>query len=269
MMNHSFDILIAKKYGVECAIFLNNMAYWIQKNSANHRNFKNGKFWTFNSHKAFGILFPYWTRQNIRTIIDKCIKKDLICRDNFNENPYDKTNWYSFTEKGLSLFNLLKDQIHSILMSNDFRVVNSNQHPLVDSNQCRVVNSNQCTLVDSNHSTYITNINKYIKTKKEKEKSKKRSYSPSSISDLYLHNQSHEVISSELGLDIELERKSFIDYYQSNGKKMIDWDASFRNWLRKAYEFKGNKQKRKNVVNSSIKDLKETLNTTESKMLLN
>ena len=33
----------------------------------------------------------------------------------------------------------------------------------------------------------------------------------------------------------------FIDYYQGTGRLMADWNATFRNWLRKAKEFEPKK----------------------------
>ena len=53
MMNHSFDIEIAKKYSVDEAIFLNHIAFWIQKNIANKKHFHEGQYWTYSSYPAF------------------------------------------------------------------------------------------------------------------------------------------------------------------------------------------------------------------------
>ena len=58
-MIHSFDIEVAKKYGITEAILLNNINFWIEKNKANEINFYDGYYWTFNSKKAFSELFPY------------------------------------------------------------------------------------------------------------------------------------------------------------------------------------------------------------------
>ena len=48
-MQHTFDIDIAAKYGVEEAILLNYFDFWIQKNEANDRHFHDGLYWTYNS----------------------------------------------------------------------------------------------------------------------------------------------------------------------------------------------------------------------------
>ena len=57
----------------------------------------------------------------------------------------------------------------------------------------------------------------------------------------FTFTQDHNVLADELGLNIKTELSKFIDYYSATGKKMIDWNAAFRNWLRNAYEYKTNK----------------------------
>jgi hypothetical protein len=104
-MHHSFDTSIAAKYGVNVAIFLNNMIFWLNKNIANEKHFYDGKYWTYNSVKAYARLFPYWSEKQVRTIIDHCVKHNLIEKGNYNQNKHDKTLWYTFTEKGCELLN--------------------------------------------------------------------------------------------------------------------------------------------------------------------
>lgn len=102
-MQHSFDISIATKYGINVAIFLSNLSFWIQKNMANKKHFHEGRYWTYNSVDAYSILFPYLTKKQIRTTIDKCAELGLILKDNFNDNHYDRTIWYSLSDKGAEL----------------------------------------------------------------------------------------------------------------------------------------------------------------------
>ncbi len=105
-MHHSFDISIAEKFGVNVAIFLNNMAYWIKHNMANEKHFYDGRYWTFNSVKAYSSLFPYWTEKQVRTVLDQCLDNGLIVKGNYNSNKYDQTKWYSLTDFSLKLLNL-------------------------------------------------------------------------------------------------------------------------------------------------------------------
>ena len=38
-MNHSFNVDIAKKYGIEKAVLLENFSFWIAKNKANKKEY--------------------------------------------------------------------------------------------------------------------------------------------------------------------------------------------------------------------------------------
>jgi hypothetical protein len=94
-MNHSFNIEDAKKYGVNCAVILENIRFWVAKNKANAKHSYDGKYWTYNSIKAFHELFPYLSERQIRTALDKLIEAKEIEKGNYNQNSYDQTTWYS------------------------------------------------------------------------------------------------------------------------------------------------------------------------------
>ena len=38
-------------------------------------------------------------------------------------------------------------------------------------------------------------------------------------------------------VDIKYEEEQFVDYYKSNGVLKADWDACFRNWIRRSIKF--------------------------------
>lgn len=40
-------------------------------------------------------------------------------------------------------------------------------------------------------------------------------------------------------VDIDKEHEAFCDYWLAHGKKMADWFATWRNWMRRAPAFKG------------------------------
>ena len=102
-MKHIFDVEIAKEYGVNAAIILENINFWIQKNEANEVNFFDGNYWTYNSVRAMEMLFPYMTTKQIRNAIDVLVDAGLVVIGNYNENPMNRTKWYALTEKGKSI----------------------------------------------------------------------------------------------------------------------------------------------------------------------
>lgn len=104
-MNHSFDVDIAVTYGVNEAIFIENIRFWIAKNKANKRHFYDGCYWTYNSMNSYSELFPYWTTNQVRRIIESLISKGVIVSGNYNQNPYDRTHWYALNPQ-MDLANL-------------------------------------------------------------------------------------------------------------------------------------------------------------------
>ena len=100
---HYFDVKIAEKYGVNCAILLQHIWHWVRKNEANEKNFYDGNYWTYNSARAFSEMFPYMTVKQINTALAKLRDEGIIATGNYNEVKYDRTLWYSITEKGKSI----------------------------------------------------------------------------------------------------------------------------------------------------------------------
>lgn len=98
-MNYSFDNEHAKKYGVDEAILLNNFIFWIKKNKANGKHFYDGRYWTYNSMKAFSELFEFWTEKQLRRILKSLSDQGVLMTGNHNSNPFDNTNWYAFVNQ--------------------------------------------------------------------------------------------------------------------------------------------------------------------------
>lgn len=118
-MQHSFNVNVAKEYGILEAILLNNLEYWIAKNKANGVNYYDGFYWTFNSTKAFNELFPYVSQRQIQNALKKLKEKGIIQTGNYNKSSYDRTLWYAFTIEGETIMqkckmdyaDLLKDSV--------------------------------------------------------------------------------------------------------------------------------------------------------------
>lgn len=103
MGQHHFKIALAKEYGIEEAIFIDEFRFQINNNKANDRNFNDGRYWTYNSQKAYMETFPYLSIAQIKRIISSLIDKGIIMKGNYNANQYDRTNWYAFTDFGQSI----------------------------------------------------------------------------------------------------------------------------------------------------------------------
>ena len=102
-MKHIFDIEIAEQYGINAAILLENIGFWIAQSEANEINFHDGSYWTFNSCRALQELFPYMSKRQIHSALEKLINDGLIVTGNYNKVAYDRTLWYTLTQKGKSI----------------------------------------------------------------------------------------------------------------------------------------------------------------------
>lgn len=151
---HYFDVKIAEKYGINCAILLQNIWHWVRKNESNGENFYDGNYWTYNSARAFSKMFPYMSAKQINTALAKLRDEGIIETGNYNKVKYDRTLWYSVTEKGKSI--LLYGKIDFPCRENEF---SPQGKPIPDIN------------------TYInTDISKKERIKERKQESTKSGY---------------------------------------------------------------------------------------------
>jgi hypothetical protein len=95
MSVHTFDTEIAKRVGLNAAVLYQNIVFWAEHNMRNRRHFHEGRWWTFNSRRAFMEQFDYLTEDQIRHALSKLEKAGLIKKGRFNQKGYDKTTWYS------------------------------------------------------------------------------------------------------------------------------------------------------------------------------
>ena len=99
MMEYSFNIKYAEKYGVNESIMIKNFIFWIQKNSANKDSCHDGRTWTYNSTNAFLKLFPFWSTGQINRTIKSLIEQNVLIVGNYNKAKYDRTKWYAFADE--------------------------------------------------------------------------------------------------------------------------------------------------------------------------
>lgn len=149
-MEHHFDIEVAKEYGIVEAVLINLFQFWITKNKANNIHSHDGRFWTYCSQRALLEIFPYLSRQNLRTIIKHLVKKGVIIIGNYNTAPYDKTNWYAFVDEKRWIYN--NQPTDGLKLTNG--CVETNQ-PIPDIN----VQSKDCTTLFDNKPNIIKEEN--------------------------------------------------------------------------------------------------------------
>lgn len=89
-----FNPQLAKLIGLDSAILLHQIHYWVKINEKANRNFQDGFFWTYNTFTDWGTHFPFWSVSTIKRIIKNLEDRKLIVSSRFNKLGMDRTKWY-------------------------------------------------------------------------------------------------------------------------------------------------------------------------------
>jgi hypothetical protein len=108
MSDHSFNPFMAKKYGVNASILINNAIFWTRTNAANESNYHDGRYWFYGTPEYFSNFFIYLSPRQIQYALNKLITKGVLIKGNYNKKGYDQTNWYSLSDQVLLELNLDK-----------------------------------------------------------------------------------------------------------------------------------------------------------------
>ncbi len=104
------------------AVVLNQLNYWIERYKETNHNFKDGKYWVYNSYKQWATdNFPFWSETTVKRTFTRLENKGIVVSANYNKMSIDKTKWYSIDYKKLQEFidNQAKDQNESTKDHND------------------------------------------------------------------------------------------------------------------------------------------------------
>ena len=90
------DRELAKLIGLNESIALQQIHYWIESNRKTGKNFREGRYWTYNSvEKWHEDNFPFWSLDTIRRTFSSLSNKGLLFVSEFNRSRLDHTKWYS------------------------------------------------------------------------------------------------------------------------------------------------------------------------------
>jgi len=85
---------LACMIGLNEAIVLQQVHYWVVKNTEAKRNFRDGFFWVFNSYSDWQKQFPWWSDRTVKRIFIKLEDSGLLVSGNYNKLRMDRTKWY-------------------------------------------------------------------------------------------------------------------------------------------------------------------------------
>ena len=89
------DTVLATKIGLNEAIVLQQVHYWIEINRTKQTNFYEDSFWTYNSMKEWNKSFPFFGEKTLNRIFKSLEKLGILKTGNFNKLRMDRTKWYT------------------------------------------------------------------------------------------------------------------------------------------------------------------------------
>ena len=87
---------LAKEIGLNEAIVLNQLHYWIEKNKKSGNNYYDGRYWVYNTYEKWQKEdFEYWSIDTVKRTFGKLEKSGLVISSNYNKMQIDRTKWYT------------------------------------------------------------------------------------------------------------------------------------------------------------------------------
>ena len=97
---------VAIKYGINAAIIAEYLWDKVNSNNYNVNKFiRDNRVWYRCSAVTITGIFPFLSRHQVEDAILILREQGILKKECFNENKFDHTSWYSFTEKGIYIFN--------------------------------------------------------------------------------------------------------------------------------------------------------------------
>ena len=103
-MLHRFHTEIAWRYGLAEAVLFYHIAYWVKENTTNDRHLHDSRYWVYDSvHELSVTTHNYLSEHQIRRALNKLVQEEMLIRRNYNKFAYDRTYWYTLSEKAFSI----------------------------------------------------------------------------------------------------------------------------------------------------------------------
>lgn len=158
-----YDEKIAMKYGIEAGVLYQYFLFWIKNNKANGRNYKEGRFWTYNSRSALLSQFPELTENKIRGALNRLVDAGVLMRGCFNKFAWDRTTWFAFVDEPEEL----KEQQAGTIRDEEGNMITGHStEPLVNITN-EPVNKTEESVIETNEAGYKNQTIPYIKPNKE------------------------------------------------------------------------------------------------------
>jgi hypothetical protein len=160
--HHSFDVNLACKYGIQASLIIHHLIFWISFNKRLKKNFKDGRWWMYQTQEDMAAHFPYLSRKQVMRVLDGLVQRGLIIKGNFNQSNMNHTTWYAFKDD--SFLNNVYDcpQMDNRLPESGQRLSESGQSIITESKETDTYKDNVLDNVKEPEKT-LTQCKKRVK----------------------------------------------------------------------------------------------------------
>lgn len=131
---------VAMEVGVEAAILLEDIYYWVNHNREREHNFNEGYYWTVNSYQDFVNRFPCFSVGKIKRLLAQLKTAGFIeARHYRNYDPRNRSLWYRTTQKTAEHYTSLAEAANQ-RNGDEFDTFQGHKSDLT----CASVKSDQC-----------------------------------------------------------------------------------------------------------------------------
>ena len=82
--------------GLNEAIVLQQLHYWIEKNKATDTNLYDGRYWTYGTVQQYRDRdFRFWSFETVKRTLARLVSQGLVISGNYNKMKLDQTKWYA------------------------------------------------------------------------------------------------------------------------------------------------------------------------------
>lgn len=101
-MRYSLEGELAKKYGITEAFLLSYFQYYLEsaERKQDPAKYHDGRYWTYASVREIEKSMDFLKRGSIHNALKKLKEQGLLLTGVFNKYAWDKTVWYTFSDKG-------------------------------------------------------------------------------------------------------------------------------------------------------------------------
>ena len=212
------------KTGLNKAIFLNQLNYWIELNEKAEINFQDGYYWSYSSYpKMIERDFPYWSVDTLKRTVTSLEKYGIVISANYNSMKMDKKKWYRIDYKRLQeVIDIVKH--HDELVNSDVNAICHNVSAKCtddEGNVSRAIKENKCNKDYSSkeNNKDFTN-NKEKKTLSYTDKDNQTS-APNNYNKLNIYNIPPRTKEQKANRHSSRNQSSLLDYKDEDVEKLV------------------------------------------------